>query len=76
MPAKEKEYNDYGTEHHDPQVDVPLSLSDQTNTTTKRNRAWRSVGGVLSSQNFGSVQSFEDKQQAQLPESDKGVSSK
>jgi hypothetical protein len=66
-------YNDYGTPHHDPQVDLPLSLSDQTNTTTKKNRVWKSVSGVLSSQNFGSVQSFDDKAPIQAPESDKGA---
>lgn len=70
----DKEFNDYGTEHHAPQVDLPFSLSDQTNTTTKRNRAWRSVGGVLSAQNFGTVQSFDDKAPVQAPASDKGAS--
>ena len=72
--ADTDELNAYGTPHHAPQVDVPLSLSSQTNTTLKKARAWKSVGGVLSAQNFGTVQSFDDKEPTQLPSSDKGAS--
>ena len=68
------DFNQYGTENHAPQVDIPMSLSSQTNTTLGKARAWKSVGGVLSAQNFGSVQSFDDKTPIQTPESDKGAS--
>jgi hypothetical protein len=68
-------YNDYGTPHLDhSQVDLPMSLSSKTNTTDKKNTAWKSSGGVLSAQNFGTVRNFEDKAPTQAPESDKGAS--
>jgi len=72
--SSSEEFNDYGTPHHAPQVDLPLSLSSQTNTTDKKNTAWRSSSGVLSAQNFGSVRNFDSKAPTQAPEADKGVS--
>ena len=71
--ADTDEFNSYGTSHYAPKVNSPLSLSNQTNSTLKQARAWKSVGGVLSAQNFGSVQSFEDKEPTQVPSSDKGA---
>lgn len=64
-----------GSDNDTSHVSIPMSLSNQTNTTLKRERAWKSVGGVLSAQNFGSVQSFDDQSPTQVPASDKGANS-
>lgn len=63
-----------GEESSTPPVEAPLSYSDKTRTTFGRQTAWRSQGGVLSKQNFGTVLNFEDEQPSVGPESDKGAS--
>jgi len=69
------DFSTHGMNHTDtPQVDLPLALSSQTNTTDKKNTAWRSSSGVLSSQNFGSVRNFDSKAPIQAPASDTGAS--
>lgn len=59
---------------HTPPVEPPMAYSDKTRTTFGRSTAWRSQGGVLSKQNFGTVMNFEDEQPTAGPQSDKGAS--
>lgn len=67
--------SDMGGEETDtPKPESPMSYSSKTRTTFGRQTAWRSQPGVLSKQNFGTVLSFDDDQQAPGPESDKGAS--